>query len=344
MIFPHIRPRRLRSSATMRALVEETKVYPEQLIRPCFVVPDRGIKTPIGSLPGHFRVSIDQLILDCQRSFERGIRSFLLFGIPSEKDDRGEVSCRDDGIVQQAVRALKDALPQALIIADVCLCEYTTHGHCGVIKHYDAIKHGVTTKGGATITNPGQVTVDNDATLEILARQAISLAGAGADVLAPSGMMDGTIATLREALDNESFEGVTLMGYSVKYASGFYGPFREAVDSAPQFGDRRTYQMDCANRREALREALLDEQEGADILMVKPALPYLDIIRELRDTSNLPLAAYQVSGEYAMIKAAHQAGWIDGPRVMLESLTAIKRAGADMIITYFADEFTGLVG
>jgi porphobilinogen synthase len=283
-----------------------------------FVLPGSGVRRPVSSLPGQFQVSIDEAVADAQRASEAGIRSGSLFGLPESKDEKGTIASCPNGIVQEAVRALKGAVPGMNVITDLCFCEYTSHGHCGVMRDGE---------------------LQNDETLELLAQQARSHADAGADIIAPSGMLDGMVAAIRAELDRTGHTQVPIMSYSIKYASSFYGPFREAVNSAPSYGDRRGYQMDPANRREAMREAMLDIEEGADILMVKPALAYLDIIRELRDETGLPIAAYSVSGEYAMIKAAALNGWVDGTKVMIETLTALRRAGADVLITYFADEF-----
>lgn len=310
-----LRPRRLRKSAALRDMVRETALSVKDFVAPLFVKPGEELRDPIRSMPGQYQFSVDTLVDEGEALWELGIPAVILFGLPDAKDATGSRSWADDGIVQMAVRALKERLPDMVVITDVCLCEYTDHGHCGLIR------------GGE---------VDNDATLELLARQAVSHARAGADIVAPSDMMDGRVAAIRRALDDARFSSVGILSYAVKYASAFYGPFREAADSAPQFGDRTTYQMDPANAREALKEARLDIEEGADMIMVKPALAYLDIIRRVREISVLPLAAYQVSGEYAMIKAAAANGWLDERRVMLESLTAIKRAGADIILTYFA--------
>lgn len=296
-------------------MVRETALSVKDFVAPLFVKPGEELRDPIRSMPGQYQFSVDTLVDEGEALWELGIPAVILFGLPDAKDATGSRSWADDGIVQMAVRALKERLPDMVVITDVCLCEYTDHGHCGLIR------------GGE---------VDNDATLELLARQAVSHARAGADIVAPSDMMDGRVAAIRRALDDARFSSVGILSYAVKYASAFYGPFREAADSAPQFGDRTTYQMDPANAREALKEARLDIEEGADMIMVKPALAYLDIIRRVREISVLPLAAYQVSGEYAMIKAAAANGWLDERRVMLESLTAIKRAGADIILTYFA--------
>src|SRR4029453_5916159 len=309
------RPRRLRRNETIRALVRETTLTPDDLVYPLFVCEGEGVRREIGSMPGVFNLSVDELVKEVESARSEGIRSVILFGVPDEKDAVGSQAYAEDGITQKAIRALKREVSNTLVIADNCLCEYTEHGHCGVIEAAEGL---------------------NDPTLELLAQTAVSQAEAGADIIAPSNMMDGFVVAIREALDESGFEQIPIMSYAVKYASGFYGPFREAAQSAPQFGDRRGYQMDPANSREAMREAELDFEQGADILMVKPALPYLDIIRAVRDRFDLPVAAYQVSGEYAMIKAAGRLGWIDEQRVALESLTSIKRAGAGIILTYFA--------
>jgi porphobilinogen synthase len=318
MKFPTARLRRLRSSEALRALVRETKVSVDDLMAPIFVVPGKKVRTPISSLPGQFHFSPDEAAEQCRRLRDLGIRSVLLFGIPESKDEIGSAACAENGIVQSASRLIKQAVPDLLLTADLCYCEYTSHGHCGIIRDQD---------------------VDNDATLKILQDQALSLARAGIDILAPSGMMDGVVAALRSALDENNFEMLPILGYSAKFASSYYGPFREAVDSAPAFGDRRTYQMDPANTEEALREVALDIEEGADMVMVKPALAFLDIIAAVKQRFQMPTAAYNVSGEYAMIKAAAEKGWIDGKAAMLETLLSIKRAGADIIISYFAEEF-----
>ncbi len=321
MPFPIHRPRRLRGSAIIRSMVRETHVRPEHLMYPLFVQPGTGVRNEIPSMPNQFRLSIDELVAETQAAFEDGVRSVILFGIPPDgsKDAVGTPGWIEDGIVQEAVRALKREVPGVLVATDVCLCEYTDHGHCGVLRADDVVGHVV-----------------NDESLELLAAEALSHARAGADMVAPSDMMDGRVGVIREVLDEEGFTDVPLMAYSAKYASAYYGPFRDAADSAPQHGDRRTYQMDPPNAREAMTEMELDLDEGADILMVKPAMPYLDILARARERFDVPLAAYQVSGEYSMICAAEQRGWIDGDRVMLESLTSIRRAGADIILTYFA--------
>ena len=315
MYHPYLRPRRLRVSEGLRAMVRETVLQVEDLVYPLFLVPGEKIKKEISSLPGQYHLSVDQAVLLAQEAWGLGIRSVLLFGLPSYKDEQGSSAWDLQQPVQLAMTAIKKALPEMVIIGDVCLCEYTSHGHCGLLA--------------------GE-TVDNDPTLELLAKVAVSLAKAGADIVAPSDMMDGRVQVIREALDDAGFAQVSIMSYAVKYASAYYGPFRDAADSAPQFGDRRSYQMDPANAREALREAALDVEEGADFLMVKPALAYLDIVRQIKDTYLLPLATYNVSGEYAMVKAAAQQGWIDEKKIVLETLVSMKRAGADIIITYHA--------
>ena len=311
------RTRRLRKTENIRRLVRENKLTIDDLIYPLFIEEGENIENEIKSMPGIKRFSLDRISSELDEVSELNIPAVLLFGIPSEKDDTGTETWNENGIVQQAIRFIKKNYPKLYVITDVCFCEYTSHGHCGVIHNND---------------------VDNDATLVNLAKQTISHAKAGADMVAPSGMMDGSILAMREALDNTGFYDLPIMGYSVKYSSAFYGPFRDAADSAPTFGDRKTYQMDPANRDEGMREATFDDMEGADILMVKPALSYLDIIRDLKNNFDRPIACYNVSGEYAMIKAAGEKGWIDEERVMMESLLSMKRAGADIIITYFAKE------
>ena len=312
-----IRPRRLRRTPAIRQMVRETALSTKDFIFPLFVRPGQNIKDPIASMPGQYHFSVDGIGKEAEEIWSLGIPSVILFGLPDKKDAVGSRSYAEDGVVQQAISAIKEKVPEMVVMTDVCLCEYTDHGHCGVIKE-------------------GQV--DNDATLELLARQAVSHAKAGADFVAPSDMMDGRVAAIREELDANGMQEIGILSYAVKYASAFYGPFREAAESAPQFGDRSGYQMDAANAIEAIKEALLDMEEGADMIMVKPALAYLDIVRRVREECLLPLAAYNVSGEYAMIKAADEKGWIDGTRVMMEALLSIKRAGADLILTYFAKE------
>jgi len=323
MAFPETRLRRFRKTPTLRRLVRETRLSPDDLVLPLFACPGEGVAKPISSMPGVFQHSVDRLTETAREAFAEGVRAVLLFGIPEYKDAEGSAAWAPDGIVQQALRALTAEVPGLVKIADVCFCEYTDHGHCGVLDGHE---------------------VDNDATLANLARQSVSLAAAGADVIAPSDMMDGRVGAIRQALDAAGFASTPILAYAAKFASGFYGPFREAAESTPQFGDRRAYQMDPANGREAMREAELDFEEGADMLMVKPALPYLDILAEMRRRFDLPLAAYHVSGEYAMLKAAAERGWIDYDRVMMESLVAIRRAGADLIITYAAREAARLLG
>jgi porphobilinogen synthase len=311
------RPRRLRRTAALREMVRETRLDPANLIYPLFVCAGEGVRREIKSMPGVFNLSVDELVRECEDARRIGVSSIIVFGLPESKDEQGSGAFAEDGVTQRAIRAVKREVKDLVVIADTCLCEYTSHGHCGVIEDGD---------------------VANDPTLEILAETAVSQAESGADIIAPSGMMDGMIAAIRGGLDASGFTNIPVLSYAVKYASAFYGPFREAADSAPQFGDRRGYQMDPPNVREALREATLDVEQGADMLMVKPALPYLDVLRAVRERFDLPLAAYQVSGEFAQIKAAGRMGWIDEERVMMESLIAIKRAGADLILTYFAKD------
>ncbi len=318
MYFPDYRPRRLRRTETLRRMVRETALSVDDLIYPLFVVPGKGVKEPISSMPGQFHFSVDKLVEEAVRAKELGIPAVLLFGLPEYKDETGSSGSAPDGVVQRATEAIKERLgDDLLVITDVCLCEYTSHGHCGILVDRE---------------------VDNDETLEHLAAQALSHVKAGADMVAPSDMMDGRVAEIRATLDEAGYTHIPIMSYAAKFASAFYGPFREAAQSAPAFGDRRSYQMDPANGREALREVALDIEEGADIIMVKPALPFLDVIARVRDQFDRPVAAYNVSGEYAMIKAAAERGWVDEQRVVMESLTGIKRAGADLIITYFAPE------
>ena len=317
MLFPEYRPRRLRQNKAFRRMIRETTLSVDDLILPVFAISGKNVKNPISSMPGHFQLSIDNLIKTSKKAFELGIPAVMVFGIPDKKDSLATSAYEKDGIVQKAAKSLKDKLPELVVITDVCLCSYMDHGHCGIVEGN---------------------TIDNDATLDLLARTALSHAKAGADMVAPSDMMDGRVAEIRNALDENGLSNTPIMSYAAKYCSAYYGPFRQAADSAPKFGDRRTYQMDPANALEAIREVTMDVEEGADIIMVKPALPYLDIICRIRDEIDLPLAAYNVSGEYAMIKAAEKMGWIDGKKVMMETLIAIKRAGADMILTYFAVE------
>jgi porphobilinogen synthase len=316
--FPAERPRRLRRTERLRAMVRETRLTPEQLVYPLFVAPGEGVRNEIASLPGCFHLSPDAAAREAREVERLGIAGVILFGLPRAKDATGSEGCAEDGVVQQAVRAIRAECRELIVMTDVCLCEYTSHGHCGVIQGEE---------------------VANDPTLELLAKMAVSHARAGAHVVAPSDMMDGRVGAIRAGLDREGLADVALLAYAAKYASAFYGPFREAADSTPQFGDRRGYQMDPANAREALREVRLDVEEGADLVMVKPALPYLDVIRAVRERFDRPVAAYNVSGEYAMVKAAAQRGWVDEPRIVKELLTSIRRAGADVILTYHAKDF-----
>ena len=317
MLFPDYRPRRLRQSEALRRMIRETSLSVNDLILPLFAIGGQDNRNPIPSMPGHFQLSVDNLLKTAKEAYELGIPAIVLFGVPDKKDSLGTQAYAEDGIVQKATRAVKNKFPELVVITDVCLCQYTDHGHCGVVE-------------GDTI--------DNDASLDLIARTALSHARAGADMVAPSDMMDGRVGEIREILDESNFSRIPIMSYAAKYCSAYYGPFRSAADSAPKFGDRRTYQMDPANALEAIREVTMDIEEGADIIMVKPALPYLDIICRVREEIDLPIAAYNVSGEFSMIKAAEKMGWIDGSKVMMETLTAIKRAGADMILTYFAIE------
>ena len=359
MAFPIDRPRRLRRSEAMRSFVRETRLSPEGFVYPLFICPGEGVRKEVRSMPGVFNLSIDEAVKECAEVKSLGIPSVILFGLPEAKDEIATGAWADNGIVQQAARAIKREVPGLLLMGDVCLCEYMSHGHCGIVET-DAVRREVSAallelesqgkKVGAVRTGPQpsaaavasiaaeNYEILNDASLDLLAKTAISQAKAGMDIIAPSDMMDGRVAAIRTALDGAGYENVPILSYAAKFASGFYGPFREAADSAPHFGDRRSYQMDPANVREAIREIELDLEEGADMIMVKPALPYLDVIREARQRFDVPLAAYQVSGEYAMIKAAAINGWIDYERVMLESLTCIQRAGASIVLTYFAKD------
>lgn len=323
MSHPLQRPRRLRRTDALRSLVRETKLSRDDFVLPLFVCSGTNIRREVSSMPGVFNLSVDETVKEVSAAFDTGVRSVIVFGLPETKDEQASGAYAEDGVVQQAIRAIKRSSPDMIIMADTCLCEYTSHGHCGVVRDGDVV---------------------NDESLELLAQTAVSQAEAGADVVAPSAMMDGQVAAIRQALDSSEFQQTPIMAYAVKYASGFYGPFREAADSAPAFGDRRAYQMDPPNAREAMREAQLDYEQGADILMVKPATVYLDVLRMVRDRYNVPIAAYHVSGEYALIKAAAQKGWIDEERVMLETLTSIKRAGADIILTYYAREAIKALG
>ena len=317
MNFPDLRLRRLRNSETMRDMMRETMVTPKDLIYPLFVIYGKDVKNPISSMPGQFQMSVDNIVKECKELKSLGVPAVILFGIPEHKDAEGTSSVDPNGPVQEAIKAIKDNVPGLMVITDVCMCEYTSHGHCGIIVNKD---------------------VDNDLTLTALAKEAVSHAQCGADMIAPSDMMDGRVHEIRKALDENGFGAIPIMSYAAKFASAYYGPFREAAESVPEFGDRRTYQMDPANSDEAMREVALDIEEGADIVMVKPALPYLDIIRRVRTEFDYPVAAYNVSGEFSMIKAAEERGWIDGERVMMETLLSIKRAGADLILTYFAKD------
>src|SRR5918912_2185288 len=323
MAFPATRLRRLRKTGVLRGMVRETELTPSHLVLPMFVQLGEGERTPIEAMPGVERLSISQAVTEAGEAHELGIPAVLLFGLPAEKDEHASGAYDDEGVVQLAVRALKEAHPELVVMTDVCLCQYTSHGHCGVVREDGS--------------------VDNDVTLELLAHTAISHAAAGADAVAPSDMMDGRVGALRSQLDHEGFKDTLILAYSAKFASAFYGPFREAADSAPAFGDRRTYQMDQANAEEAVREALLDVEEGADMVMVKPALPYLDVIRRVKEATRVPVAAYNGGGEYAMVKAAAEAGYLDERAVMMETLTSIRRAGADFILTYYAREAARLL-
>jgi len=323
MKFPSYRPRRLRKDERFREMIRETHLRPDDMILPLFVCPGKGVRRTISSMPGQFQLSIDELIKEVKEAKSLGILGIILFGIPEKKDEVGSEGYSENGIIQRALKSLKDGVDGITLITDVCLCEYTSHGHCGVVRD-----------GG----------VVNDETLELLGRQAVSHVKAGADMVAPSDMMDGRVGAIRKILDENRFQDIPILAYAAKYASSFYGPFREAAESKPQFGDRKSYQMDPANVEEALREVRLDIEEGADMVMVKPALPYLDVIYRVKQAFNIPVAAYNVSGEFAMVKAASQLGWIDGEQVMMESLIAIKRAGADLILTYFAKEAARKLG
>jgi porphobilinogen synthase len=327
MGFPITRMRRLRSSEGLRTLVRETRLAPADLVYPLFVCPGKSVRKAVASMPGVFNISVDQAVKEAREAWDLGLGGIILFGLPESKDEKASGAWADNGIVQQAARAIKKEAPDLVVIADVCLCEYMSHGHCGVVE-----KRG-----------KAEYEIVNDASLEILAKTSVSLAKAGVDVIAPSDMMDGRVAAIRKALDSEGFLNTPILSYAAKFASAFYGPFREAADSAPAFGDRRSYQMDGGNLREALREIELDLEEGADMIMVKPAMPYLDVIHAARERFLAPLAAYQVSGEYAMLQAAAKNGWIDGDRAMMESLLSIKRAGADIIFTYFAKDAAKLL-
>lgn len=353
MSFPTTRLRRLRQSEPLRLLVRETGLTPTNFIYPLFVFPGEGVRKPIGSMPGVFNLSVDEAVEEAREAKSLGLGGIILFGLPESKDEIASGAWADDGIVQRATRAIKSEVRDLIVIGDVCLCEYMSHGHCGIVQKKKSSSAGPTRRRSSSRGGNGAVATQtaaeaeyeivNDATLDILAKTAVSLTQAGMDVIAPSDMMDGRVGAIRKALDAAGFINTPILSYAAKFASGFYGPFREAADSAPQFGDRRSYQMDGANLREAMREIALDIKEGADMIMVKPAMPYLDVIAEARRRFDLPIAAYQVSGEYSMLQAAIANGWLDGNRVMLESLTSIRRAGAQMILTYFAKDAARLL-
>ena len=364
MAFPVTRLRRLRRTSQLRDMVRETRLTPDALVYPMFVCPGEGVRKEVRSMPGVFNLSVDEAVNEAREVHSLGVPSVILFGLPDKKDEVATGAWSDDGIVQQAARAMKREVPDLVLMGDVCLCEYMSHGHCGVVRKTPSPQSlGAAAMRGMTVTVPdekkkaidnaasfpaaraaqAQFEIDNDASLELLARTSVSLTRAGIDIIAPSDMMDGRVAAIRRALDQASFINTPILSYAAKFASGFYGPFREAADSAPQFGDRRSYQMDGANLREAMREIELDIEEGADMIMVKPAMPYLDVIAAARDRFDLPLAAYQVSGEYAMIEAAAQNGWIERERVMMESLVSIRRAGASIILTYHAKDAARLL-
>jgi porphobilinogen synthase len=369
MAFPVTRLRRLRRTSQLRDLVRETRLTPDAFVYPMFVCPGEGVRKEVRSMPGVFNLSVDEAVKEAQEVHSLGVPSVILFGLPDKKDEVATGAWADDGIVQQAARALKREVPGLILMGDVCLCEYMSHGHCGIVRNIVRSNDGPQSLGAAVADVPGfgvaqrfsaakngqppsgalapeaaNYEIDNDASLELLARASVSLTRAGIDIIAPSDMMDGRVAAIRRALDQASFTNTPILSYAAKFASGFYGPFREAADSAPQFGDRRSYQMDGANLREAMREIELDIEEGADMIMVKPAMPYLDVIAAARDRFDLPLAAYQVSGEYAMIEAAARNGWIERDRVMMESLLSIRRAGTTIILTYYAKAAASLLG
>jgi porphobilinogen synthase len=344
MAFPANRMRRLRRTETLRTLVRETRLTPESLVYPLFICPGNGIRKEVRSMPGVYNLSIDEAVKEVRATRALGVLSVILFGLPEKKDEVATGAWDEDGIVQRAARAIKNEVRDVVVMGDVCLCEYMSHGHCGIVKTED--KAGPQSLGAAAAAPPvtAEYEIVNDASLELLARTSVSLARSGVDVIAPSDMMDGRVGAIRTALDQAGFENTPILSYAAKFSSGFYGPFREAADSAPQFGDRRSYQMDPANMHEAMREIELDIEEGADMIMVKPAMPYLDVIAAARERFDLPLAAYQVSGEYAMIEAAARNQWIDRERVMMESLLCIRRAGASIILTYYAKEAAKLLG
>src|SRR6202163_2903492 len=343
MAFPVTRLRRLRQNDQLRTLVRETRLTPEAFVYPLFVCPGEGVRKEVQSMPGVFNLSVDEAVKEARATASLGVPAVILFGLPETKDDVATGAWAENGIVQQAARAIKREVPDLIIMGDVCLCEYMSHGHCGIVRS----SAGAQSLGAAVATPPAitsEYEIINDATLELLARTSVSLARAGVDIIAPSDMMDGRVAAIRKALDAAGFDNTPILSYAAKFASAFYGPFREAADSAPQFGDRRSYQMDGANIREAMREIALDIKEGADMIMVKPAMPYLDVISEARRRFDLPIAAYQVSGEYSMLQAAIANGWLDRDRVVIESLTSIRRAGAQLILTYFAKEAARILG
>jgi porphobilinogen synthase len=364
MAFPVTRLRRLRQNEPLRSLVRETRLTPEAFVYPLFVCPGEGVRKPIGSMPGVFNLSVDEAVKESREAYSLGVSAVILFGLPEKKDDVATGAWMDDGIVQQAARAIKREVPDLVIMGDVCLCEYMSHGHCGVVSkgqspkslgaaavqvaadapYHEKMKAIEAAAEKVVRAAQPQYEILNDATLDLLAKTSVSLAHAGVDVIAPSDMMDGRVGAIRKALDQAGLINTPILSYAAKFASGFYGPFREAADSAPQFGDRRSYQMDGANLREAMREIELDIEEGADMIMVKPAMPYLDVIAAARQRFDIPLAAYQVSGEYAMIEAAARNGWIERERIMMESLLSIRRAGASMILTYYAKEAAKLLG
>jgi porphobilinogen synthase len=341
MAFPATRLRRLRRTGALRSLVRETRLTPEAFVYPLFVCPGEGVRKDVRSMPGVFNLSVDEAVKEVEEAHSLGVPAVILFGLPEKKDEAATGAWEEDGIVQRAASAIKHEVPEMLLIGDVCLCEYMSHGHCGIVKPPSARPLG------AAVASPPAIGADyeilNDETLDLLARTSVSLARAGIDIIAPSDMMDGRVAAIRKALDHDGFENTPILSYGAKFASAFYGPFREAADSTPQFGDRRSYQMDGANLREAMREIALDIEEGADMVMVKPAMPYLDVIAAARTRFDLPIAAYQVSGEYAMIEAAARNSWIDRDRVILESLTSIRRAGASIILTYYAKDAAKLL-
>jgi porphobilinogen synthase len=368
MAFPITRLRRLRRTEALRSLIRETRLSPESLVYPMFICPGSAVRKEVRSMPGVFNLSVDEAVKEASQVHALGVPAIIVFGLPEKKDEVATGAWAEDGIVQRAARAIKSEVPELLIMGDVCLCEYMSHGHCGIVRpastprSLGAAASEVTKKMAVAVTSPAEkekaieamaaaatraaqldFEIDNDASLELLARTAVSLTRAGVDIIAPSDMMDGRVGAIRKALDNAGYLNTPILSYAAKFASGFYGPFREAADSAPQFGDRRSYQMDPANVREALREIELDVEEGADMIMVKPAMPYLDVIAAARERFDLPLAAYQVSGEYAMIEAAARNGWIDRHRVMIESLLSIRRAGASIILTYYAKEAAQLL-